>query len=170
PLPPARSGALKSDTMFVTGPIGNGWAGLQLLKAGKTAPLSLIRAYRRPVALVAEGRALAQVAHAMMDVSDGLLIDAARMAKASGLGIEIDLAAVPLSADFVSAFGDDQAMRLAACTGGDDYQLLFAVDANAHLPISAHPVGRFNAGSGLTLRWQGAPIPLPDRLGWLHSV
>lgn len=169
PEPPSRSGALAGDGLFVTGTIGDGWAGLQLLQAGKSAPQSLIAAYRRPQALVADGRALARIAHAMMDVSDGLLIDAARMAAASGLGVTIDLVLVPLSADFIAAFGSDQAALLSASTGGDDYQLLFAADAEPDLPVAARRVGVFAQGSGLTLVWNGMPIDLPEKLGWLHG-
>lgn len=169
PVPPARSGALEGDGLFVTGAIGNGWAGLELLKAGKVGPPALITAYRRPVALVSEGRALAQIAHAMMDVSDGLLIDAHRMAQASGLGVMIDLASVPLSPDFIQNFGDDEAAVLSAATGGDDYQLLFAADGQAFLPVDAHRVGTFSAEPGLVLRWNGLPVDLPARLGWLHG-
>lgn len=168
PVPPARSGALDGDALFVTGAIGNGWAGLELLKSGRTAPQSLVAAYRRPVALVSEGRALAQVARAMMDVSDGLLIDAHRMAQASGLGVSIDLAKVPISPDFIATFGDDETAVLSAATGGDDYQLLFAADAQAHLPVDAHRVGTFGTTPGLTLSWNGLPVAVPERLGWLH--
>jgi len=169
PVPPSRSGALEGDALFVTGPIGNGWAGLQLLQDGKTEPQALIAAYRRPVALVAQGRALAQVARAMMDISDGLLIDAMRMAQASRLGVTMDLARVPLSPDFISCFGDDQDAVLSAATGGDDYQLLFAADPQAHLPVDAHRIGTLTPEPGLALRWNGTPVAIPDRLGWLHG-
>lgn len=169
PVPPSRAAALAGDALFVTGTIGDGWAGLQLLQAGKTAPQALIAAYRRPQARVADGRALAAIAHAMMDVSDGLLIDAARMARASNLAVRIDLAKVPLSDDFARTFGSDQASALSAATGGDDYQLLFAAQSEAHLPVAAYRVGGFCEGSGLTLVWNGLPLDLPEKLGWLHG-
>jgi thiamine-monophosphate kinase len=169
PVPPSRAGALDGDGLFVTGTIGDSWAGLQLLQAGKAEPQSLIGAYRRPQARIADGRALAQVAHAMMDVSDGLLIDAARMASASGLAVRIDLAKVPLSKDFIASFGADQAAALSAATGGDDYQLLFAADSDAHLPVAAQRVGDFVEGSGLSISWNDMPIELPKKLGWIHG-
>lgn len=169
PVPPSRAGALASDGLFVTGTIGDGWAGLSLLQAGRNEPQSLIQAYRRPQARLADGRLLAQVAHATMDVSDGLLIDAARMARASGLAVRIDLAQVPLSPDFVATIGSDQAAALAAATGGDDYQLLFAADAEAHLPVPATRIGGFAEGEGLTLSWNGIPVQTPEKLGWLHG-
>ena len=169
PVPPSRAGVLAGDGLFVTGTIGDGWAGLSLLQAGKTEPASLVTAYRRPQARLADGPLLAQVARAMMDVSDGLLIDAARMARASGLAVRIDLAQVPLSPDFVATIGSDQAATLAAATGGDDYQLLFAADAEAHLPIPAARIGGFAEGQGLTLSWNGMPVETPEKLGWQHG-
>lgn len=169
PVPPSRAGCVVGDGLFVTGTIGDGWAGLQLLQSGETTPQSLVTAYRRPQARIADGRALAQVAHAMMDVSDGLLIDSARMAVASGLAVRIDLAKVPLSADFTATFGNDQAAAISAATGGDDYQLLFAADSQTHLPVAAQRIGGFGEGSGLTLSWDGIPVDVPAKLGWLHG-
>jgi thiamine-monophosphate kinase len=174
PVPPSRAGALAGDGLFVTGTIGDGWAGLRLLQAGKTEPASLVAAYRRPQARLADGPLLAQVAHAMMDVSDGLLIDAARMARASGLAVRIDLAQVPLSTDFIATMGSDQAAAILAAAGGDDYQLLFAADAEAHLPVAATRIGGFgetdgNGGEGIALSWNGMPVETPGKLGWLHG-
>src|SRR3546814_7862652 len=57
----------------------------------------------------------------MMDVSDGLLIDAARMAEASGLGVTIDLAAVPLSDAYRAFAGDDRAARVTAVTRSEEH-------------------------------------------------
>ncbi len=168
PHPPARSGARPGDILYVTGPIGDGWAGLQLLLEGKKTPASLITAYRRPRALVTEGRELAPHVHAMMDMSDGLLVDAAHMARASGLAVEIDLDAVPLSADYVAAFGSDADHIVAAATGGDDYQLLFAAPKDAIHPFPAHAIGKFVTGHALSLRHQGEDFPLPEKLGYQH--
>lgn len=170
PIPPSRSGAQADDALYVTGPIGEGWAGLILLEHGRLDPPELIEAYRRPRALLAEGVALAQVARAMMDVSDGLLIDAHRMAAASQLAVEIEIGAVPLSPAYIGTFGNDRTARMQAMTGGDDYQLIFAADAEAHLPVTAHRIGRFRPGSGLTLTDNGEQVPVPDRLGWLHRA
>src|SRR3546814_4779503 len=94
----------------------------------------------------------------MMDVSDGLLIDAARMAEASGLGVTIDLAAVPLSDAYRAFAGDDRAARVTAVTSGDDYELLFAATADIHLTAPATRIGIFTAGAGLALTDGGTPI------------
>lgn len=164
---PARDGARAGDALWVTGTIGDAGAGLAIALGGE-GPQALLDRYRRPTPRLAEGRTLAPVVHAMMDVSDGLLLDASRMAAASGLGVAIDLADVPRSADLLRHAGDSPAARLAAATAGDDYELLFALPAGVTPPVPATQVGRFLAEPGLVLTDNGAPIPLPTRLGFQH--
>jgi thiamine-monophosphate kinase len=101
----------------------------------------------------------------MADISDGLLIDAQRMAEASGLAVEIDLDAVPVA---------DGADRMAAIVAGDDYELLFAGLPGLRLsqPNLARvtPIGRFSVGRGLTLKDKDGPVALPQRLGFEHDA
>jgi thiamine-monophosphate kinase len=151
---PSRAGVQAGDSLWVTGVIGRAGHGLKLLQAGESGPE--IEAYRRPRPRLAEGRALAPYVHAMMDISDGLLIDASRMAEASGLAVTIDLDAVPVCGD-----------PLSAVTAGDDYELLFAMAGTP--PVNASRIGSFREGAGLTLIRSGAPIPLPASLGWTHG-
>lgn len=165
---PPRSGARAGDGLWVTGTIGDAGAGLRIAR-GEPGPPELLAAYRRPQPRLAEGRALAPLVHAMMDVSDGLLIDAARMATASGLAVTIDLAAIPLSPACRTFAGDDRAARVAAVTAGDDYQLLFAASPDATLPVPAARLGRFSPGEDLSLTDNGEPVPVPATLGWLHE-
>jgi thiamine-monophosphate kinase len=89
----------------------------------------LVDIYRRPVPQLGAGQVLAPLAHAMMDVSDGLLLDARRMAEASGCEIAIDLDRLPLSSAFISEKGSGLEAYLFAATGGDDYALLGALPA-----------------------------------------
>jgi thiamine-monophosphate kinase len=102
-----------------------------------------------------------------MDVSDGVLIDAHRLAAASGVGIELDLAALPVSDEC------DEAERLVRATAGDDYELLFTVRPDAGIARLATPrvpltlIGRVVTGSGLTVLGASGPIAL-ERLGWEH--
>jgi thiamine-monophosphate kinase len=103
----------------------------------------------------------------MMDVSDGLLIDAARLGEASGLAIEIDH--VPMSDALVALRGCSVEARLAAATAGDDYVLLAGLPADTPAPEGWLAVGRCCAGQGLRLKLDGALQPLPDRLGWMHG-
>jgi thiamine-monophosphate kinase len=158
---PTRAGARSGDTLWVTGTIGDAGAGLALAQGEDGAPELLAR-YRRPTPRLTEGRTLAPVVHAMMDVSDGLLIDANRMAQASGCAVEIDLARVPLHRL-------NPLEPIAAATAGDDYELLFALPADVSPPVPATCVGRFVEGAGLTLTRAGRSLPLPDRLGFTHG-
>jgi thiamine-monophosphate kinase len=175
---PSRGGARDGDHLWVTGTVGDAGAGLRILEGALEGPETLVERYRRPRPRLDAGRALASIVHAMMDVSDGLLIDADRMAQASGVSIAVELGDMPLSAEFVSALGDDQAARIAAATAGDDYELLFAAAparSEALLALSEAlglpftRIGRFGEGSGLSLRHQGAPVDVPARLGWEHG-
>jgi thiamine-monophosphate kinase len=166
---PPRSGARAGDALWVTGMIGDAGAGLAIAR-GEEGPPALLAAYRRPQPRLAEGRVLGPQVHAMMDVSDGLLIDASRMAVASGLAVTIDLAAVPLSNAYRAFRGSDRAARLAAATAGDDYQLLFAAAPGFTPDISATRIGSFAPGAGLTLSDGGTPVTLPSRLGFEHAA
>lgn len=167
---PARSGARAGDGLFVTGTVGDAGLGLAMAQGRLEGPAALGDAYRRPVPLIAAGQALAAQVSAMMDVSDGLLIDAARMADASGLAVRVDLDRVPLSPALVAVSGGGRAARIAAATAGDDYQLLFAAAAPpVGLPCPVTRIGAFSAGRGLSLCDAGTPVSLPDRLGYLHD-
>lgn len=163
---PSRTGGQSGDALWVTGTIGDAGAGLRIAR-GEPGPSALLAAYRRPVPRLAEGRALAPLVHAMCDVSDGLLLDAARLAAASGLAATIDLAAVPLSPACRAFAGADP---IAAATAGDDYQLLFAAPPLLVPPVPATRIGTLAPGTGLSLTHRGVPVPLPDRLGYLHGL
>ena len=161
----ARDGARAGDTLWVTGTIGDAGAGLAIARAGHSDAALLAR-YRRPVPRLAEGRALAPLVAAMMDVSDGLLIDAARMAAASGLAVTVALDTVPRSA----AAHARGISALDAATAGDDYELLFAAPAGWSPPVAATRVGAFASGAGLSLTLGGAPVALPAHLGYQHGA
>ncbi|WP_420606076.1 thiamine-phosphate kinase [Novosphingopyxis sp.] len=162
---PARSGAKPGDALWVTGAIGDAFAGFTLIEAGGAVPDSLAAAYLRPVPLLFEGRALAPLVHAMMDVSDGLLLDAARMAEASGMTVRIDSARVPISAAARAAIPDrlDEALRW-----GDDYALLFAAPTDFEAPTAAARIGDFIAVTGAALLLDGRPLEPGDAGGYRH--
>jgi thiamine-monophosphate kinase len=164
---PDRAGARQGDRLYASGPVGDAGAGLELLHAGEDEPMPLIAAYRTPLPDLALGQALAPVAHAMMDISDGLLIDVRRMAEASGCAIAID--AIPLSADYAALHGLSVASRIAAATAGDDYVLLVALPPDVAPPEGLIAVGRCTKGSGLSVVLDGVPVDLPERLGYEHG-
>ena len=169
PHAPTRAGAHAGDALYVTGTIGDAGAGLAIAQ-GTPGPAPLLAAYRRPQPRLAEGQALAPIVHAMMDVSDGLLIDAARMADASGLAVAVELAALPLSQNYLAFAGTGLDARLAAATAGDDYELLFALPDGGQPPVSASRVGSFAPGTGIILTYHGKPAPLPASLGYSHGT
>ncbi len=165
---PSRSGAQVGDLLYVTGTLGDALAGFELIEAGFEELGPLPNAYNRPEPRLADGQTLAPFVHAMMDISDGLLLDAERMASASKVGISIDLASIPLSLPYVSYRGDALESRMQAASWGDDYQLLFAAAPDTVIPVSATMVGRVTAGAGLTLLDGDKRLPLPPSLGYQH--
>lgn len=165
---PSRSGARAGDVLYVTGTLGDALAGFELAEAGLEGVDVLSAAYHRPLARLSDGQSLAPNVTAMMDVSDGLLLDADRMAIASKVEMRINIDAIPLSAAYCAMRGDSLDSRLQAASWGDDYQLLFTAPADAALPVLATAIGQVNEGSGLRLFEANAPIPLPPSLGYQH--
>lgn len=176
---PSRAGGQAGDLLWVSGTIGDAGLGLRIARGETGGPDALLRRYRAPRPRLEAGAALAPLVSAMMDVSDGLLIDAARMAAASGVGAAIAIDTVPLSEAFLSLAGEGRAARLDASVAGDDYELLFAA-AEAHgpaihrlserlaLPLSR--IGRLEPGTGIRLHDREGPVPLPRRLGFEHET
>ena len=175
-IPPDRSGARPGHRLWVSGSIGDAGAGLEALRGGRDAP-ALIERYRTPRPRLEAGQALAPMVSAMMDVSDGLLIDALRLAHASEAAIALDLAQLPLSAAYLEMRGGAREARIAAATAGDDYELLFAAPAELGaeiarlaetLELSLTRIGMVDSGRGLRLSDGAERVPLPPSLGWEH--
>jgi thiamine-monophosphate kinase len=172
---PARAGGKAGDLLWVVGTLGDSAAGLGQLRKDPKATGPLVEQYRRPVPLLAAGQALAREASAMMDISDGLLLDLARLCDASGCAAEVDLESLPLSRAFVAEMGKGRRARLFAATGGDDYALLAALPAgidplSLSLPTDSTvtAIGRLAEGSGIRLHDSEGPVELPERLGYEH--
>jgi len=165
---PSRSGARPGDLLYVTGTLGDALAGFELIDAGFDEVGPLARAFNRPEPRLAQGQQLAPLVHAMMDISDGLLLDSERMASASKVGISIDLAHIPLSSLYVSYRGSTRESRVQAATWGDDYELLFAAPPSAQMPGFATLIGHVTDGAGLTLYDAEGPVELPVSLGYQH--
>jgi thiamine-monophosphate kinase len=127
-----RSGGRAGDRVFVSGTPGDAAAGLAIEQAKLTASSEAERYLRKrflyPSPRLALGDCLRNHATACIDVSDGLLGDAGKLAQASGCGVELVLDDVPVSEELVSAVGERRAREL-ALTGGDDYELCFTVPA-----------------------------------------
>ncbi len=150
---PARSGAQPGDAVYVTGPVGRAMLGFEGVPAHRAA-------FDRPTPRLAEGRALAPLVSAMMDVSDGLLLDCWRIAEAGRVTIMLETTAIPVA---------DPA-RLDDCVRwGDDYELLFTAPAAAVLPVPATRIGRVAERRAAPLIFGETPILSPDNLGYRHG-
>ncbi len=162
--PVLRRGARPGDGLWLAGRVGLAAAGLRALEArkGGEAPLSVaIDAWRTPRALVAEGRAMRPVAHAAVDVSDGLARDVGHIAEASGVRVVLDAGA--LLSDGVLA---SVALALAAealelaLYGGEDY----AIVAASPVPIAGfRRIGDVTSGQGVALRGSNGEDPIEPR-------
>ena len=136
---PGRAGARPGDSVVVTGPLGASGAAF---RGG---------GFVRPPLRLAEGRSLARRAHAMLDLSDGLGVDVARLATASGCKVIVELEHVPLAAG----------AELQDLAFGEDYELLAAVDAPSRLTV----IGSCVEGSGVEFLLDGQRFDLG---GWRH--
>lgn len=153
---PSRSGARPGESIYVTGKLGLALQGYEALQDASGADSS---AYRHPVPLLSEGQALAPLVSAMMDVSDGLLLDCWRMARASTATIELEREAIPVAIP----------SRIDECIRwGDDYQLLFTAASDVELPVAATRIGRVTGLGTAALRMDGRILSVEDGLGFRH--
>lgn len=159
----SRARARVGEGLFVSGTIGDAGLGLRMARGELAVHPGLLKRLRRPSPRLALGQALRGRASACMDVSDGLLIDASRLADASGVGLTIDLDLLPLS-PAARAHALDP---LTAATSGDDYELLFTAEGEVE---GATRIGTVEAAPGLRLTRSGAPVPLPATLGFEHLL
>ena len=136
---PGRTGARPGDLLVVTGPLGAAGAAF---RAGR---------YVRPTLRLDEGRRLGATAHALLDVSDGLAVDAGHLARRSRVRCVVELDRVPLA----------PGATVADLGFGEDYELLAAVDDPGGLAV----VGRVEEGEGVELLLAGRPAELS---GWEH--
>lgn len=150
---PSRSGAETGDGVWITGPVGRAMLGFE-------GDLAHLASFNRPIPRLAEGRALASQVTAMMDVSDGLLLDAFRMAEASGVTLVLDPSHIPVA---------DPARAADCLRWGDDYELLFTAPPSARLRASAHWIGIVEPLGKAPLLLGGDPLHDPARLGYRHG-
>lgn len=131
-----RDGARVDDDVWVTGTLGDAAGALRQWRAGEAIDATLRARLDRPTPRVAAGRALAGIAHACIDVSDGLLADLGHVCAMSRVGAEIDIDALPAS-DALRAACDRATLRALQAAGGDDYELCFTAPKTARLAVQA---------------------------------
>jgi thiamine-monophosphate kinase len=175
-----RVGAAPGQDVWVSGSIGDGHLGLRVLQGELPADAAghLADRYRLPKPRLALGQALAGLATAAMDVSDGLVQDLGHLCRAAGCGAELQAAAVPLSPAAGALVARDPALLPRLLTGGDDYELLFAAPSAVAPDIQARAascgvavsrIGHFVPGEALVTVADatGAPMRLGAG-GWSH--
>jgi thiamine-monophosphate kinase len=176
-----RSGAGAGDALFVSGSPGDAAAGLALEQRRLTAPQEarayLRERFLRPSPRVALGEALRGFASACIDVSDGLLGDAGKLALASALGAQLEFEELPVSEALLATLGETRAREL-ALTGGDDYELCFAVPQAKLVPLLAQlppqrwgyrRIGALHSGSGARVMRAGTVMEF-SHSGYQHFV
>jgi thiamine-monophosphate kinase len=157
----SRDGARAGELVGVTGRLGGAGAGLVLLERKEHGlPVEvgeqLIERQRLPRPLLAAGAALARAGvSAMIDLSDGLASDAARISEESGVAIDIELSSVPLDegVDAVARIVGASGAELAA-TAGEDYELLFTAPKNAQAKVESAA-----EAAGTVVTWIGTAGP-----------
>ncbi len=160
---PSRSGAMAGDGVWLTGAVGGAMLGFDAVRAGLDDPANR-QAFCRPLPLLAEGRALAPLVTAMMDVSDGLLLDASRLAQASGVTLALVSSAIPLAEGVTQAGRADEALRW-----GDDYQLLVTLPPGIRPPLAATQIGEVREPGLSPILVNGAAPDAAHPLGYLHG-
>lgn len=164
--PVLRSGARAGDVLAIAGRQGWSAGGLAVLGRGFRSPRVLVEAYRRPEPPYDAGRIAAEAgATSMIDVSDGLLADAAHLADDSGVAIDVHTAALaipePLEAVGAATGSDPVSFVLG---GGEDHALLATFASVADVPDGWSVIGAVADGAGVTV--DGAAYDGPT--GWTH--
>lgn len=164
-----RSDARIGDLVCVTGTLGDSAAGLSVIlgrcSRDETAEQLVSRHYL-PFPRLEEGAALARTpgVHAMMDISDGIGSDIRHILDESGVGAEIDTGRIPISRElrsFCAARGLDPLDF--AIDGGEDYELLFTMEAGTRIDVPHTVIGRICGGTALI--WNGSA---KDHKGFRH--
>jgi len=158
--PVTRSGAQAGDVLALCGRQGWSAGGLTVLKRGFRSPRALVEAFCKPEPPYAAGPAAAVAgATSMIDVSDGLIADAAHLADASGVSIDIDPNALDIP-DELRAVGAAVGVEPIhfVLTGGEDHGLLATFPASATLPEGFRVMGSVRPGAGVSVNgapWEG---------------
>lgn len=167
-----RDGAKAGDDIWVTGTLGDAAGALAQWRGRGLQSMKLRHRLDRPTPRIEAGLALRGLAHAAIDVSDGLAADLGHVLASSGVGAELDLGRLPTSRTLAEHFPDEAARWSLQLSGGDDYELCFTAptaeafaieQAMAALDLNATVIGRIAAGPGLHLLTpEGQPFVLAN--------
>jgi len=175
-----RSGAKPGDTIFVSGTLGDGAAGLAAVEGRLSLSAEdaafLEERFWQPQARVVQGLMIREFASAAIDISDGLVADLGHIVKASQVAAVVAVDKLPLSPALCRATAAERRLTW-ALSGGDDYELCFTVPASGLAQcqklitdglLSATPIGQIIEGQGVhCIDGQGLPFDVP-RSGYQH--
>ena len=180
----SRSGAKAGDMVFVTGTIGDGGLGLYAamgqLELDPKHLATLIAAYQSPEPRLGFAPAVRAYASASADVSDGLVADLGHIAKASGVGIQIDLEHLPVSTAaqaWLKGQGDQVSALSRLAASGDDYEIILTAPSSAEAALEREaaqcglrvtPIGRVSEGQGVCVQHHCQAVTL-TKSGWTHD-
>jgi thiamine-monophosphate kinase len=159
-----RSGAQAGDDIWVTGILGDAAAALSQWRAGGAAEPALRMRLDRPTPRVAAGHAISGIAHACIDVSDGLLADLGHLCAASAVGAELDVDALPASEVLRDMF-TGETRRVLQTSGGDDYELCFTAPPSRRAAIAGIAATTGVAMSRVGRIVRGCDVAALDRHG-----
>lgn len=156
-----RDGARVGDWVYVTGTIGDSGGGLAIFRRERHALPDadrdyLTARYRLPLPPVGFAPSLRTIAHASVDISDGLMADLGHIASASSVRLVVDGERVPMSEPLRALWGEGALLR--AVTAGDDYQIGFTTAPERTGPFTR--IGRVEKGEGVSLTLNGRPVEI----------
>lgn len=171
-----RDGAQAGDDLWLTGTLGDAAAALAQWRAGSAMHADLRARLDRPQPRLGFGIALRDLAHACIDVSDGLLQDLGHLCSASGVGAEVWLTQLPASPALIATHPADDTRHRLQATGGDDYELCFTASASRRKRIAAlHAdgtkatrIGRIVSGEAVRALQADGNAWRPPRNGFEH--
>ncbi|HXP03700.1 MAG TPA: thiamine-phosphate kinase [Stellaceae bacterium] len=177
-----RAGARPGDRVWVSGTIGDAFLGLKVLRGGyeELAPehrAALAARFQLPDPRIELGPRLTGIAHAMIDVSDGVLADLGHICETSGVAATVELNRLPLSPAAQAIVDADPALHPVLATGGDDYELLFTAppEAGAEIAALSHSlalpiteIGAIAVGEGVRLLDADGAEIATKTAGWTH--
>lgn len=169
--PVLRSGGRPGDLIAVTGDLGASRACLRGVHDGSESRVALLRRGLWPMPRLEWGQALRGSASAMMDLSDGLATDLPRLARASGVGVVVREANLPVSDALVTVCGSREAAQREALIGGEDYELLVTLPKGSPLPeVPLSVIGELTAAPSQMefVGANGEHRPLSEAGGWSH--
>jgi len=172
-----RAGAALGDLVCVTGKLGAAALALKYIKASESVDGELLTALQVPEPRVGAGQAIAKIATACIDISDGLMADLGHICQASGCGAQLELAKLPVNDQVLKEINKTSAWEL-VLSGGDDYELCFTLNPkdmeelekiSRRFQLDLTVIGKITAAKGVVCLQNGQPVDI-TATGYMHFL